>query len=380
MIVEQAANALAGGEDPQRFPFTSSECPTHTPTSSPLARKRPPPDRPCSGIFSVIKNGRAPPLSLSSNVTVSTNREFQRVSLRPRSIPIEVTTESGRRFFVGMGEPSDIRQSGHFLDADDRQVGGGVGGREGGRDHARPNAWRCRHSLHAEIVAVQLDEDRSFAFTDMRGRQDQGLAVDRGDDRAAPLRRSAADHDGRAGKSVVPGHRRPAQALASAGLRTAVARRATGLGPGGRLGASGRTRVRHQARPATHLPRVSRQSRWHVASWMIRATHRSRLPGCTRDAVSRRSKHLANVQAARPFAWQTIELGGGAEHSCDPYARVERMVNRTKDSCMRLPEMIQFGVGIIGFAFSRHRIAAAKQKRQVNLRGIIMVSVTNGGR
>ena len=78
---------------PIRLPSRNSVCPTHTPTSSPLARKRPPPERPCSGTLSDIRNDRGSWLSLSSNVNVSITRLLHPASLIPRSIPIEVARE-----------------------------------------------------------------------------------------------------------------------------------------------------------------------------------------------------------------------------------------------------------------------------------------------
>jgi uncharacterized protein (TIGR03067 family) len=53
------------------------------------------------------------------------------------------------------------------------------------------------------------------------------------------------------------------------------------------------------------------------------------------------------------------------------------MVNPTKDSCTRLPEMIQFEFGFIDFLSPRPRIAAGIKSDEVNLRGIIMLSVAN---
>ena len=237
-----------------RRPFTSSACPTHTPTSSPLARKRPPPDRPCSGIFSVIKNGRRSRLSLSSNETVSTSRVFQLVSLVPRSIPIEVTMESAGGSCVVVGEPSHVRQRGHLLDPHDGQVGGGVGGRQGRRDRARPCARRRRLSLHAEIVPVQLDEDRSFILHHVCGGQDQGLAVDRGDDRAAPLRRSSADDHRRPVSPVVGWQRRPPPGRVHRGGpagRRRGTRAAIDLGPGGTAARAPAHGLRRHAAAAT---------------------------------------------------------------------------------------------------------------------------------
>ncbi len=41
---------------PTRRSSTRAACPTHTPTSSPLARNSPPPELPCSGVWVVIRN------------------------------------------------------------------------------------------------------------------------------------------------------------------------------------------------------------------------------------------------------------------------------------------------------------------------------------
>ncbi len=124
---------------PDRLPFISSECPTHTPTSSPVGRKRPPPDRPCWGIFSVIKNDRA------AAVVEFEPHRFQQpripvCELAPQVKPDRDDGGVARRFFGFMVEPSDIGQCDHFPDADDRHVGGCVGGHEAGaaRLAARP--------------------------------------------------------------------------------------------------------------------------------------------------------------------------------------------------------------------------------------------------
>ena len=48
----------------------------------------------------------------------------------------------------------------------------------------------------------------------------------------------------------------------------------------------------------------------------------------------------------------TQSTGSRAERVAICKLGVERMVNPTKDSCMRLPEMIQFEFGFIDFLFS----------------------------
>ena len=168
MFVEQTANALAGGEDPHALPFHQLGMPDAHSDEIAVARKSPPPDRPCSGIFSVIKNGRALPLLLSSNVTVSTNREFQWVSFFPRSIPIEVTTALGGGSSLSWVSRATYGNAVIFSMRTIARSAAVSTDREVGRDHARPDAWRCRPSLHAEIVAVQLDEDRSFSLHHVR--------------------------------------------------------------------------------------------------------------------------------------------------------------------------------------------------------------------
>src|SRR5262249_42376461 len=68
---------------PIRLPLTSSAWPTQTPTRRPSLSNRPPPDRPCSGILAVTRNGRSLVLSLSSNQRISTSCVFQLESLVP---------------------------------------------------------------------------------------------------------------------------------------------------------------------------------------------------------------------------------------------------------------------------------------------------------
>ena len=194
---------------PWRRPRTSSVCPMQTPTSSPLGRNNPPPDRPCSGARAVMKKSRSSRLSLSSNQRASTSRRGP-----AREPGAQVDADRGDdRVDGGLaprgGQPGDVGQGGERPDAEDRQVGGGVDRRQLGDDRPRPGARRARRPLQAEVISVQLDGDRPGLPDHVRGGQDQGLAVDRRDDRAAALRRAPADHDGRAERPIVGGDAPP---------------------------------------------------------------------------------------------------------------------------------------------------------------------------
>ena len=112
----------------------------HTPTSSPLARKRPPPDRPCSGIFSVMKTRRGSRLSLNSSVAVSISFVRQLVNLLPLSIPIDVTIESSAGSSSCCVNLAIVRMPPIPVDTHDRQISRGIMSGDLPFEHARPNA------------------------------------------------------------------------------------------------------------------------------------------------------------------------------------------------------------------------------------------------
>ena len=111
----------------------------------------------------MIKNGRGLPLSLSSNVTVSTNPRTPVRQLVPQVDPDRGDDGVGRGFFVVASKSRNIWQRGHLLDPHDREVSGGVIGRGDWPLTTRGQAPCVADlPLHAEIIAVQLDQDRAL--------------------------------------------------------------------------------------------------------------------------------------------------------------------------------------------------------------------------
>ena len=195
---------------PRRRPRTSSACPMQTPTSSPSGRNNPPPDRPCSGGRAVMKKSRSSRLSLSSNQRASTSRRGP-----AREPGAQVDADRGDDRVDGGhaprgGQPGDVGQGGEPLDAEDRQVGGGVGRRQLGGDRPRPGARRRAASAPGRgyIGAARRTIGPASRTTCAAVRTRVSPSI-RGDDRAAALRRAPADHDGRAERPVVGGDRRP---------------------------------------------------------------------------------------------------------------------------------------------------------------------------
>ena len=176
--------------------------PTQTPTRHPSARKSPPPDRPCCGGFFRTRNGRSAAPFVHRQPGDAADLGPPAAQLRPPVDPDRRDHRAAGRLLIAGGEAGHVGERGASSQADDRQVAGGIRRRHLGRDGQGPRRARLG-LLDAEVIAVQLDPERALALDHVRGRQDQRLALDRGDHRPAPLRRLLADHDRRPKRPVV---------------------------------------------------------------------------------------------------------------------------------------------------------------------------------
>ncbi len=225
---------------------------------------------------------------------------------------------------------------------------------------------------------MQFDHDRAFSFHDVRGRQDQGFPIERCDDRTAPLRRPAADQNGRTVSSVVPGHRgspraaRMARPAAGDGSRVA-----TILNRRGRLGRSGR----EIARGADKDQQTARRERPdkqgpNSASSMIRAIHRSPLLCLRLRFIFEEIQKTWPIFRGKSLSREKNQLGG--HHvSHDLSTRIVRIMNPTKRA-LHAPARRCFNSGFSSATLTAKRLELPRRRNDHgNPRGINMLFLTN---
>ena len=153
----------------------------------------------------VTRNGRgAAPRSRASRVPPRT-WVVQLLRCVARSIPTEVTTVPG----PGASSPTARRATkGSALRPRTRTIATSASTSRAATSArtARGQGPGASCSLQAEVVAVQLDEQLARPAHHVGGRQDERLARDRRDHRAAALRRPPPDQDRRAEGAVIGRH------------------------------------------------------------------------------------------------------------------------------------------------------------------------------